>query len=140
MVMALNGITILRVNQRYKEHLNQTLFSQSQRCGEHMETTLLQFSSDISKELNMYTSEIFSDPAKFEEASRSLRLFYTKYRDLITRISIYDNHKNFYALFLESEDNFGKKDAFVVDSFAMRRQKSLSPLDLVEQDGPVLEY
>ncbi len=139
-VMALNGITILRVNQRYKEHLNQTLFSQSQRCGEHMETTLLQFSSDISKELNMYTSEIFSDPAKFQEASRSLRLFYTKYRDLITRISIYDNNKNFYALFLESEDNFGKKDVFVVDSFAMRRQKSLSPLDLVEQDGSVLEY
>ena len=140
MVMALNGITILRVNQRYKEHLNQTLFSQSQRCGEHMETTLLQFSSDISKELNMYTSEIFNDPAKFQEASRSLRLFYTKYRDLITRISIYDNNKNFYALFLESEDNFGKKDVFVVDSFAMRRQKSLSPLDLVEQDGSVLEY
>ena len=139
-VMALNGITILRVNQRYKEHLNQTLFSQSQRCGEHMETTLLQFSSDISKELNMYTSEIFNDPAKFQEASRSLRLFYTKYRDLITRISIYDNNKNFYALFLESEDNFGKKDVFVVDSFAMRRQKSLSPLDLVEQDGSVLEY
>ncbi len=140
MVMVLNGITILRVNQRYKEHLNQTLFSQSQRCGEHMETTLLQFSSDISKELNMYTSEIFNDPAKFQEASRSLRLFYTKYRDLITRISIYDNNKNFYALFLESEDNFGKKDIFVVDSFAMRRQKSLSPLDLVEQDGSVLEY
>ena len=139
-VMALNGITILHVNQRYKEHLNQTLFSQSQRCGEHMETTLLQFSSDISKELNMYTSEIFNDPAKFQEASRSLRLFYTKYRDLITRISIYDNNKNFYALFLESEDNFGKKDVFVVDSFAMRRQKSLSPLDLVEQDGSVLEY
>ena len=139
-VMALNGITILRVNQRYKEHLNQTLFSQSQRCGEHMETTLLQFSSDISKELNMYTSEIFNDPAKFQEASRSLRLFYTKYRDLITRISIYDNNKNFYALFLESEDNFGKRDVFVVDSFAMRRQKSLSPLDLVEQDGSVLEY
>jgi len=88
----------------------------------------------------MYTSEIFNDPAKFQEASRSLRLFYTKYRDLITRISIYDNNKNFYALFLESEDNFGKKDVFVVDSFAMRRQKSLSPLDLVEQDGSVLEY
>jgi len=140
-VMALNGITILRVNQRYKEHLNQTLFSQSQRCGEHMETTLLQFSSDISEELITYNnSEIFSDPAKFEEASQSLRLFYTKYRDLITRISIYDNHKNFYALFLDSKDNFGKKDAFMVDSFAMRRQKPLEPLDLVEQDGSVLEY
>ena len=139
-LMALNGITILRVNQRYKEQLHQTLFSQSQRCGEYMETTLLQFSSDISKEQGMYTYEIFSDPVRLEESFRSLRLFSTKYRDLITRISIYDNHKNLYVLFLESEDNFGKKDEFVLDSFALRRQKSLEPLELIEQDGSVLVY
>ena len=92
-VLALNGITILRVNQRYIDYLNQSLISQSELCGEHLETTLLQFSSDINQELNMYNSEIFSDPAKFQEATRSLRLFYTKYRDLITKISVYDNHK-----------------------------------------------
>jgi len=48
LVLALNGITILRVNQRYIQNLYQTLFSQSQLCGEHMETTLLQFNIDIS--------------------------------------------------------------------------------------------
>jgi len=139
-LMALNGIAILRVNQRYKDQLNQTLFSQSQRCGEHMETTLLQFSSDISKEQSLFTPEIFSDPVRLEESFRSLRLFSTKYRDLITRISIYDNDKNLYVLFLESEDNFGKKDEFVLDSFALRRQKPLEPLELIEQDGSVLVY
>jgi len=139
-VMALNGITLLRVNQRYTEYLNQTLFSQSQRCGEHMETTLNQFSSDISKELSMFDSEIFNDPPKFSEATQSLRLFYIKYRDLINRIEIYDNHKNYYALFLESKDNFSKVDTFVVDSFAMRRQKKLTPEDLVDQDGSLLKY
>ncbi len=139
-VMALNGITLLRVNQRYTEYLNQTLFSQSQRCGEYMETTLNQFSSDISKELSMFDSEIFYDPAKFHEASHSLRLFYTKYRDLINRIEIYDNHKNYYALFLESTDKFAKLDTFVVDSSALRRQKKLTPEDLVDQDGSILEY
>ena len=140
-VLALNGITILRVNQQYIEYLNRTLLSQSQRCGEHMEATLLQFSSDINKELNMHSySEIFGDPEKFQEASRSLRLFYTKYRDLITKISVYDNHKNFYALYLEAEDNFGKEDQFVVDSFATRRQESLFPRDKVEQNGTILKY
>ncbi|RLD72100.1 MAG: hypothetical protein DRJ29_01680 [Bacteroidetes bacterium] len=139
-VLALNGLTLLRVNQQYAEYLNQTLFSQSQRCGEYMETTLLQFSSDISKELTMYNSQLFSDPAKFQEVTQSLRLFSTKYRDLITRIAVYDNNKNFYALYLESKDSFGKTDTFVVESFATRRQKQLTPEELVEQDGSVLEY
>lgn len=139
-VLALNGINILRVNRQYIEYLNQTLVSQSQLCGETMETTLLQFSSDINKELNMYDSEIFNDPDKFQQAARNLRLFYTKYRELITKISVYDNQKNFYALYLDSEDNFGKEDKFVVDSFKTRRQEELFPRDKVEQNGSVLEY
>jgi signal transduction histidine kinase/DNA-binding response OmpR family regulator len=142
LVLVLNGFTLLRVSQHYSEYLNQTLLSQSQLCGEHMENTLLQLTSDMNKELNMYNTntEIFSDPAKFRQATRSLRLFYTKYRDLITKISIYDNHKNYYALYLDSDDKFGKVDTFVVDSFATRRQNLLSPLEKVEQAGSVLEY
>jgi PAS domain-containing protein len=141
-LLALNGFTILRVNQRYKEHLNQTLVSKSQLCGEHMEATLLKFSSDISMELEKYNSEIelFSDQDKFREATNSLRLFYVKYRDLITKISIYDNHKHVYDLSLESKDDFGKRDFFVVDSFANKRQYPLSPLEKVDQNGSVLEY
>jgi len=139
-VFALNGITILRVNQRYTNYLNQTLLSQSQLCGDQMETTLLQFSSDINQELSMYNSEIFSDPVKFQQATRSLRLFYTKYRELITKISIYDDKKNFYALYLETENNFRKEDKFVVDSFATRRQEQLFPRVEIEQNGTILEY
>ena len=141
-LLALNGFAILRVNQRYKDHLNQTLVSKSQLCGEHMETTLLKFTSDISMELEKYNSEIelFSDQDKFKVATNSLRLFYVKYRDLITKISIYDNHKNVYDLSLESKNDFGKRDIFVVDSFANKRQYPLSPLENVEQAGSVLEY
>ena len=141
MILALNGITIYSINKRYASFLNETLLSQSQRCGEYMETTLLQFSSDINHELNMYQdSEVFGKPEEFREATESLRLFYTKYRDLITKISVYDNKKNFYALYLESEDNFGTLDRFVVDSFPMRTQKGLFPRQRVEQKGSVLKY
>ena len=144
-ILALNGLTILSINKRFVNYVNELLTSQTQLCGEHMETTLLQFSSDINeelRELSTYsTTGIFSDPARFEEASRSLRMFYTKYRDLITKISIYDDQKNYYALYLESkEDRFGKSDHFVVDSFATRRQERLFPRDRVEQDGGILEY
>jgi signal transduction histidine kinase/CheY-like chemotaxis protein len=141
LVLALNGITLIQVNQRYIKYLNQTLLSQSRLCGDQMESTLQQFSSDINRELmNMYDSEIFSDPVKFQQATRSLRLFYTKYRELITRISIYDNQKNLYALYLDTEGNDGKDVKFVVDSFATRRQQQLFPRDKVEQEGSILEY
>jgi signal transduction histidine kinase/CheY-like chemotaxis protein len=140
-ILALNGITIFNINKRYVNFLNETLLKQSQLCGEYMETTLLQFTSDINQELNSYTySEIFGDPAKFRMATQSLRLFYTKYRDLITNISVYDNKKNFYALYLDTEDNFGKTDHFVVDSFPRKTQTRLHSRDRVEQQGSLLKY
>ena len=139
-VLALNGLAILRLNQRYTEYLNQTLVSQSRLCGEYMETTLVQFSSDINRELQRYNTDIFNDSVAFQEASQSLQLFYTNYRDLITRISIYDNQKNFFGLYLDPGDDISKQDAFVVDSFATRRQKLLSPVEELKQDGTMLEY
>ncbi len=140
-ILALNGIALISIHKRYTGFLNETLLEQSQLCGEHLETTLLQFASDINYELNMHQyAEIFGDPEKFKVASQSLRLFYTKYRNLITKISVYDNKKNFYALYLDSENNFRKSDRFVVDSFSMRIQKRLYPRDRVEQEGSALEY
>jgi signal transduction histidine kinase/CheY-like chemotaxis protein len=140
-ILAFNGITIYTINKRYVNFLNETLLKQSQLCGEYMENTLLQFSSDINHELNMYKySEIFGDPERFRVATQSLRLFYTKYRELITNISVYDNRKNFYALYLDTEDKFGRTDRFVVDSFPRKTQARLFPRDRVEQEGSILKY
>jgi len=140
-ILALNSLTLISINQRYNNYLNETLVAQSQLSGEHMETTLLQFSSDINQELRQYSdSELFGDLEKFSEATQSLRLFYTKYRDLITKISIFDNKRNFYALYFDADDDFGKADLFVVDSFTMRKQARLYPRDRVEQEGSVFKY
>jgi len=143
-MLALNGATILSIHKRFVNYVNDLLITQSHLCGEHMETTLNQFSADINQELgslNTYSATgIFADPAQFEEAAQSLRLFYTKYRELITKISVYDDQKNFYALYLDADDDFSKASRFVVDSFATRRQERLFPRDKVEQEGSVLEY
>ncbi len=140
-ILALNGLTIYNINKRYVDFLTETLLMQSQQCGEYMENTLLQFSSDINQELDRYTySEIFGNPGKFREATQSLRLFYTKYRDLITNISVYDDKKNFYSLYLDTEDKFGKNDYFLVDSFPRRYQLDLNSRHRVEQNGSVLKY
>ncbi len=141
LILALNGLTIFNINKRYVSFLTETLLIQAQQCGEHMENTLLLFSSDINQELDKYTySEIFGDPAKFREATQSLRMFYKNYRDLITNISVYDDKKNFYALYLDTEDKFGKRDHFLVDSFPRRYQLDLNSRHRVEQKGSVLKY
>ena len=66
-ILALNGITILSINKRFVNYVNDLLLSQSQLCGEYMETTLLQFSSDVNQELtelNTFSNTgIFNDPA-----------------------------------------------------------------------------
>ena len=140
-ILLLNGLTIFNINKRYVSFLNENLMSQSQKCGEHMENTLLQFSSDINQELDKYTySEIFGDPGKFSEATQSLRMFYTKYRDLITNVSVYDNKKNFYAIYLDTDNNFGKSDHFRVDSFPRKYQLDLNSRHRVEQKGSILKY
>ena len=141
LILVLNGLTIYNIQNRYINYLNESLLQQSRLCGEYMEHTLLQFSSDINQELDKYTySEIFGDPDKFRDATQSLQLFYTKYRDLITRISVYDNQNNFYSLYLESQDSFGRSDNFVVDNFPTRTQKRLYTRDRVEQQGSILRY
>ncbi len=141
LILAMNGLAVFNINKRYADFLTETLLIQAQNCGEYMENTLLLFSSDINQELDKYTySEIFGDPAKFREATQSLRLFYTKYRDLITNISVYDDKKNFYALYLDSENKFGKTDYFLVDSFPRRYQLDLNSRHRVEQKGSLLKY
>jgi signal transduction histidine kinase/CheY-like chemotaxis protein len=135
-LLAMNGFSILRVNQRYSEYLNQTLLSQSRLCGEHMETKFDEFFVELFEELQMYDSEIFTNPEKFQEASQSQRLFFTRYRNMIRKISVFDNQKNFYALYSDHEND----NAFVVDSFTTLRQKLLSPVEELKQNGTVLEY
>ena len=141
LILVLNIATILMITQRQSQARYQILMSQSQLCGERLEKTLLQFSSDINHELDKYNySEIFGDPQKFTEATQSLRMFYTKYRDLISNISVYDNRKNFYAIYLDKEDRFGTADRFVVDSFPRRYQIDLNSRHRVEQHGNLLKY
>ncbi len=144
MMLVLNGITIISINNRFENYVNDLLMSQSRQCGEHMETTLFQFSTDINQVLKDVNTSgettLFEDPARFQSAAQNLRLFYTKYRELITKISLYDDQKNFYALYLEQEEGPDKADRFVVDSFATRRQERLYPRDRVTQDGGILDY
>lgn len=141
LILVLNILTIFSVNQRYTDFLGETLVSQTELCGEQMETILNQFTSDINLELSSCNySAIFQSPETIEDSLDGMRHFYIKYRDLITKVSIFDDQKNFYALYLDSKKDFGTKDEFAVETFTTRRQERLHPRDMVEQHGSLIKY
>ncbi len=138
-IVIMNVVSISYLYRKYRTLFEDTLTNKVEVCGEKMETILLQFTSDINQELNKY-QYLFEDESGFNEAALSLQMFYIKYRNLITRISIYDNEKNYYAIYLDSDDSFGLSDHFVIDSYPMKTQKSLVSRHRIEQNGSVLRY
>lgn len=99
-------------------------------CGNYMETELESFESDLNKLLFEYQfSSIFKDKEELEDSKQSLQVFYSKYRDLITNVFIFDNNKNYFGLYIND------RDQFVVDTFSRQRQQRLSPRDMVEMSN-----
>jgi len=95
-----------------------------------MESQLIQFENDLNKLLFEYDFRmIFRDNEELEISNQNLQIFYSKYRDLVSNILIYDNNKNYYGLYLND------KDRFVIDTFARQKQYDLSPRDKVEKKG-----
>ncbi|MEZ5069970.1 MAG: ATP-binding protein [Bacteroidales bacterium] len=139
LIIAVNVLAVFTLKSRYTNYFYENLQDQVNRCGENMETTLLQFTSDINQELKGY-ADLFQDADRFGEASRSLQMFYIKYRDLITNISVFDNQRNYFGIYLDSDESFGKSDRFVVDSFPMKTQRDLYSRHRIEQKGSVLRY
>jgi signal transduction histidine kinase/CheY-like chemotaxis protein len=120
--------SFLNINQRFISFLNSSLEQQTTICGSYMESQLESFENDLNKLLFDYQfSDIFKDDIDQIESKKNLQLFYSKYRDLITNVFIFDNHKNYYGLYINEGDKI------VEDIFPLQRQQPLSPRDKVEQ-------
>src|SRR6056297_533090 len=118
-LLLLNVFSFLNINNRFVGFLNSTLERQTNLCGEYMENKLTAFESDLNKLLFEYEfGRIFKDPEVMEKSNRSLQVFYARYEELISNISIYDNKKNYFGLYINESDRF------VVDTFPRQSQVS----------------
>ncbi len=126
-LLSMNIFSFLNINNRFVNFLNSSLQQQTNLCGNYMEKTLVEFESDLNRLLFEYHfSAIFNDREELEESNRSLQIFYSKYRSLITNIFIFDNERNYFGLYINENEEF------VVDTFPRQRQAKLSPRDKVE--------
>lgn len=128
LIVALNVFSFININQRFISFLNSSLVQETTLCGEYMERQLEGFENDLNRLLFDYQfSDIFKDQQELEKSKQSLQVFYSKYRDLITNVFIFDNKKNYFGLYIN------ERDQFVIDTFARQRQQQLSPRDKVEE-------
>jgi signal transduction histidine kinase/CheY-like chemotaxis protein len=102
-----------------------------------MEKQLTGFQNDIGKLLYDYNfSNIFKDPSELDRIKQNIQVFYSKYRDLVTNVFVFDNNKNYFGLYINDLD-----DEFVIDTFPRQRQQDLVPRDKVEaKDGKYLYH
>lgn len=128
LIMILGVFSFININKRYISFLNTSLEEQTVLCGAHMEEELQKFESDLNRLLSQYRlAEIFTDTEELENSQQSLEVLYSRYRDLITNVFIFDNKKNYFGLYIN------ERDEFVVDTFSRQRQQQLSPRDKVEE-------
>jgi signal transduction histidine kinase/CheY-like chemotaxis protein len=136
LLVLLNVFSFVNINQRFISFLNSSLEQQTNLCGEYMENQLSGFENDMGRLLYDYNfSNIFNDPEELEKRNQSLQVFYSKYRDLISSVFIYDNNKNYFGLYINE-----KTDLFVLDTFPRQRQQALIPRDKVEEKNGKFLY
>jgi signal transduction histidine kinase/DNA-binding NarL/FixJ family response regulator len=107
------------------------LMKQTEICSWEIEMHISEFLNEMN--FILYTEDVtsfFDDPDSRDRSIRKIETFFTKYNNLITGISIYDDKSNVYNIF---RDRGNRK---ITDMYVSREQKILDPREKVEQqDG-----
>ena len=135
-LLLLNVFSFININRRFVSYLSSSIQQQVNLCGTYMETELEEFENDLNRLLFDYQfSSFFDDLEELERSKQSMQVFYSKYRDLVTNVFIFDNNKNYFGLYIND------RDMFVVDTFPRQRQQLLTPRDKVEhKEGKYLYH
>ena len=111
------------------------LLKQTQISGYEIEKTGQDFLSDLnfilfSENINRF----FTDPVAREEVSRKIEIFYTKYQNLITGISLYDNQRHAFTFYKDG------KNKRISNIFITREQKQLVGRDQIRYENGKYVY
>jgi signal transduction histidine kinase/CheY-like chemotaxis protein len=128
LIFAVNAYINVHNYQSQASYVRNLLKYQTQICGSKIEQIGMAFESDMN--YLIYSDEIaqFLNVKNIESGDcQKLEIFYAKYSNLITNISIYDNQNNVFSLYKD------KQNKFIMDYFVSQRQKGLSDKEKLEQ-------
>ncbi len=131
-VFTIIGVNIYYYFHMYKQQIifhKNILAKQVEMCGWNIEQSGYEFENEIN--YIVYSSDLvnfFEEDKNQENQIKKLELYYFKYQNLITNITIIDNSKNVFSLFKDETNHF------LTDFYMLQQQKTLRKVEEVEQN------
>ncbi len=127
---------------KFKKHIidyqKSLVVEQVNLCGSQIEKTIASYENDLTKIIFsnfQLIPDIFIEPKVFKAVSGNLEGLYSKNRELISNISIFDNKNSYLGIYLKDNDEL------VIDTFARQDINELQSKDIIiKQKGYYLSY
>jgi signal transduction histidine kinase/CheY-like chemotaxis protein len=137
-VVSLNVFSFFEFKKNIIEYQKSLVLEQVGLCGSHIEKTISNYENDLTRILfrNMLQiPEIFTNAKIFRKISLDLQGLYSKNRDLISNISVFDNKESYLGMYLKDNDEL------VIDTFPRQCNNDLESKDIIiKKKGYYISY
>jgi signal transduction histidine kinase/CheY-like chemotaxis protein len=137
-VVGINVVFFFKFKRNIIDYQKSLVAEQVNLCGSQIERTLTTYENDLTKIIFsnfQQIPEIFFNPQVFNEVSGNLQELYSKNRNLISNISIFDNKNSYLGIYLKDNDEI------VIDTFARQDYNELKSKDvIIKHKGYYLSY
>jgi len=127
-VISINIIFFTRFKNNIIDYQKSIVSEQVNLCGSYIEKSINSYQNDIAKILfeNFHElPEIFNDGKTFRSISNELQVLYSKNKDLISNISIYDNDESYLGIYLKDNNDL------VIDTFPHQFKNDLQLKEII---------
>lgn len=140
-ILAIVGINVFfffKFKKSIIDYQKSLVAQQVQLCGSHIEKTISSYENDLTRILFSNfdrVPEIFNNGKDFKIVSSDLLSLYSKNRELISNISVYDNKNSYLGIYVKDNDEL------VIDSFPRQKTNELKEKDIIiKQKGYYISY
>ncbi len=118
----------LNIHKQQVDFQKNILIRQTEACSWEIQQHTANFMSEINYILfTEDISQFFSNEEVMESSSMKIEVFFLKYKELITNISLYDNENNVFTIFKDRNNNL------VTNSYISRIQRDLLGKETFEE-------
>lgn len=105
-IILINVLFFRNLYRNQLEYMNKLLDRQAMIAGSDIDNTSMYIVSDLTEiDFSDDITLFFSDPQVNERAKEKMKLYYSKYEDIIVGIMLYNNAGDVYTLFKDEERN-----------------------------------
>jgi signal transduction histidine kinase/CheY-like chemotaxis protein len=128
-------------------YISDLLDRQVQMTGQEVDEFNTFITSDLSKiDFSEDISSFFDDPEVYRRATERLKLYYIKYQDFITSISLINNKSDVFNMTLdETREGFRRgvftsEDYWLINRFQTHEQQKIYEQDILTEEGSRTNY